>query len=148
MNRLYDLDRAILARLQGLTHWTQRTFGVLTATNWGYLALLAAGTNAFMLHAWFALLLTCVDVFTHTYSRAKEGSDTIPWDKVDAFFRVFGIIWSVVFSPLNFARLDYWMVFMVLYMYLCVCQDLPPSKSEIRLWLEKITTIHVPVPNV
>ena len=135
MKHWYDLDRKIIAKLQGFTNWTQRTLG-LRVSQWNFLFLIGAGESAFRMRHWVLLSLTAIDFWLyHRSYHKRQPTDILDWNASMSTRRLICLLLSLCSSVLDWGSPDYWMAFFMAYIYFRELSELPPSKSTVRQWL-------------
>jgi len=144
---LQKLDQFILDKFERFSHWTQRTVGITSATWMRVFILLAslflikqAFTAGWLLRAGFALMLIIFAIRYSMITKREAGSGreeaTANPLKAQPEIRLWGLLIIAVTLPIDLPDFDFWYDLSVVMEYFAACDDLPPSKTKLRQWLE------------
>lgn len=144
---LQKLDQFILDKFERFSHWTQRTVGITSATWMRVFILLAslflikqAFVSGWLLRAGCAFMLVIFAIRYSNLTKQEKDADgeeiTANPLKAQTSVRLVGLVVIAMTLPIDLPNFDFWYDLSVVVEYFAACDDLPPSKTKLRQWLE------------
>jgi len=139
------LDNWVIGRCEAFSHWTQRSFGLMSDT-WVRASITTSlifyMTSDLHVNLFWKIMLGYIFVMSFALSfRPRKyigvGERTMNISKLRyRRQRIIGLFLCFMFIVPSIMSFNFWFHFMVLSEYFYACDDLPPSTSKFRLWLE------------
>lgn len=152
MNWWYARHIVLMGRLQRFCHWSERTFGI-SATRWS--ELFYAGSLASCVvappqgHWWHGVLNGCISIagmllLPRTRRLVNELSQmgVALWSRVLAVHHLMLLCVGTLSILPTALHGDCWFLFLSLATVFLTCSDLPPGRSRVRAWLDRL--FHTP----
>lgn len=142
---LHQFDQLILDKFERFSHWTQRMAGI-KSNLWAILNLLvsmafalrdmaAPGHDlAYRTLGWLGIF--CAMWILHRMKNKPERPEFMNEQKALWWFRVAYLSLVLVGVANHWQRKDFSSEFLLIAFYFEACDDLPPSKSRLRQWVE------------